>query len=133
METESVREETKTQIDREPFLFKFYSAPYLRLTYNYHEGQFALLSPFFPTHTDINGLFPLSYQLDDPNLSSIRDRYVEYILDHQNISADGAGWLGPIVSCGWCVKLCTSCNKQPVWRKKGRGDTHAGCIQCCEC
>ena len=41
-----------------------------------------------------NGLFPLSYQVDDANLRAIRDRYVGYILRHQNVT-DSAGWLGP--------------------------------------
>jgi hypothetical protein len=41
---------------------------------------------------------PLSYQLDDPNLVAIRDRYINYVLSHQNISVDGAGWLGPPIT-----------------------------------
>lgn len=45
----------------------------------------------------INGMFPLSYQVDDPNLSAIRDRYVEYILSHQIVTntSEPRGWLGP--------------------------------------
>eukprot|EP00947_MAST-08B_sp_MAST-8B-sp1_P005884 g5884.t1 len=49
----------------------------------------------------LNGLVPLSYQLpDDRNLATIRDRYVGYILAHQQLSG-GSGnesaWLGPDV------------------------------------
>ena len=50
----------------------------------------------------LNGLIPLSYQLEDQpaavsaKLASIRDRYVAYILAHQQTSA-GMGWLGPSI------------------------------------
>eukprot|EP00729_Bicosta_minor_P018613 gene18613-20628_t len=43
----------------------------------------------------VNGLFPLSFMVDDANLIGLRDRYVAGILGRQNVSADGAGWLGP--------------------------------------
>jgi hypothetical protein len=46
----------------------------------------------------LNGLIPLSYQVHDDNLVALRDRYVEFILGHQNITSgpDGPyGWLGP--------------------------------------
>jgi hypothetical protein len=49
----------------------------------------------------INGLFPLSFQIDDPNLSALRDRYVEYILGHQNVTGppgNESGWLGPPIT-----------------------------------
>ena len=39
-------------------------------------------------------MIPLSFQIDDPNLTQLRERYVAYILQHQ----DNSGWLGPPVS-----------------------------------
>lgn len=47
----------------------------------------------------LNGLVPLSYQVEDDNLNAIRDRYLSYILNQQNIS-EGCGWLGPDVTLG---------------------------------
>ena len=44
----------------------------------------------------LQGMIPLSYQLEDSNLIQIRERYVLYILDHQHSS----GWLGPPVLPG---------------------------------
>jgi hypothetical protein len=41
---------------------------------------------------------PLSYQVNDSNLVAIRDRYINYVLSYQNVSADGAGWLGPPIT-----------------------------------
>jgi hypothetical protein len=41
----------------------------------------------------LNGLVPLSYQLDDPHLTALRTSYIEYILSHQHPS----GWLGHAV------------------------------------
>ena len=43
----------------------------------------------------IRGLMPLSFMVEDENLVSLRKHYTDYILDHQNMTADGAGWLGP--------------------------------------
>jgi hypothetical protein len=34
-------------------------------------------------------------QVDDANLVELRSRYVDWIIDHQEIGSDGAGWLGP--------------------------------------
>jgi len=42
----------------------------------------------------LNGLVPLSYQLDDTNLVRIRERHVTHILDAQ--AQDGT-WLGPSI------------------------------------
>ena len=73
----------------------------------------------------IRGLMPLSFMVDDANLVSLRDKYTGYILDHQNISKEGAGWLGPpvprdenvnqhappaqgVVSKYWAVQACGS-------------------------
>lgn len=43
----------------------------------------------------LQGAVPLSYQIDDPNLTALRKKFLGYILGHQNISSDGAGWIGP--------------------------------------
>lgn len=43
----------------------------------------------------IRGLMPLSFQVEDDNLVALRERYTSFILGHQNISSEGAGWLGP--------------------------------------
>jgi hypothetical protein len=40
----------------------------------------------------LNGLIPLSHQVDDAQLNALRERYVGYILDHQDAKT---GWLGP--------------------------------------
>ena len=41
----------------------------------------------------LNGLVPLSYQVDDSNLAALRERYLGFILEaHRNSST---GWLGP--------------------------------------
>ena len=45
----------------------------------------------------INGLVPLSYQVDDANIRAVRDRYLEHILaaaEKKNVTADGGRWLG---------------------------------------
>eukprot|EP00911_Craspedida_sp_UC1_P002505 UC1_evm2s1861 len=42
----------------------------------------------------LNGLFLLSYQVQDTNLIALRERYVSHILSQQHIGPDGAGWLG---------------------------------------
>ena len=39
----------------------------------------------------LNGIVPLAYQLDDPTLKTMVDKYVLYILSHQS----NDGWLGP--------------------------------------
>ena len=39
----------------------------------------------------LNGIVPLAYQLDDPTLKSMVEKYTSYILSHQSQS----GWLGP--------------------------------------
>ncbi len=41
----------------------------------------------------LNGLVPLSFQLDDPHLTALRTSYIDYILAHQHPS----GWLGHAV------------------------------------
>ena len=53
----------------------------------------------------LNGLVPLSYQVDEPdaNLAGIRDRYVQFILaaaEAKPLSADGGRWLGDDVARG---------------------------------
>ena len=37
-------------------------------------------------------MIPLSFQVEDTNLDAIRERYVSYILAHQD---PHSGWLGP--------------------------------------
>jgi hypothetical protein len=47
----------------------------------------------------LNGLLPLSYQVDDDNLAALREKYMGYILGAQNASGSPAqGWLGPALS-----------------------------------
>ena len=53
----------------------------------------------------LQGMIPLSYQLDDDaNLAALRDNYVEYILSHQHGGGGSGGngtaaaWLGPEVT-----------------------------------
>ena len=43
----------------------------------------------------LQGMIPLSYQLDDANLVRLREQYIAYILNNQSSRADG--WLGPPV------------------------------------
>ena len=43
----------------------------------------------------LNGLVPLSYQVEDENLVALRTRYLTYILEQQNTTGSPpAGWLG---------------------------------------
>jgi hypothetical protein len=61
-------------------------------------GQPHQFIPYF-----INGLFPLSYQVENANIIAWRKRYVDFIISHQNITdtPDGAcGWLGPPIARG---------------------------------
>ena len=39
----------------------------------------------------LNGIVPLAYQLDDPQLKAMVEKYISYIMDHQSDD----GWLGP--------------------------------------
>eukprot|EP00935_MAST-01C_sp_MAST-1C-sp1_P001190 g1190.t1 len=43
----------------------------------------------------LNGLVPLSYQVEDENIASIRKHHVDYILQHQD---NATGWLGKPVA-----------------------------------
>ena len=43
----------------------------------------------------LQGMIPLSYQLEDANLVQLREQYIAYILANQSSRADG--WLGPPV------------------------------------
>jgi len=46
----------------------------------------------------LNGLVPLSYQVNDANLAELRDKYMASILGGQNATGSPpAGWLGPEV------------------------------------
>jgi hypothetical protein len=45
----------------------------------------------------INGLFPLSYQVEDENIAAWRKRYVDFIISHQNTTNE-CGWLGPPIA-----------------------------------
>ena len=40
----------------------------------------------------MDGIVPLAYLLDDPKLKAKAQKYIDYILDHQQVD----GWLGPI-------------------------------------
>jgi hypothetical protein len=43
----------------------------------------------------LNGLVPLSYQVDDDNLKALRERFLPHIIAEQNTTGDPpAGWLG---------------------------------------
>ena len=44
----------------------------------------------------LQGMVPLSYQIDDTNLRELREQYIAFILANQSSRADG--WLGPSVS-----------------------------------
>eukprot|EP01050_Picozoa_sp_SAG11_P003016 SAG11_NODE_162_length_13962_cov_19.035562_5_plen_210_part_00 len=44
----------------------------------------------------LQGMIPLSYQVEDDNLNQLREQYVAFILANQTGRADG--WLGPVVT-----------------------------------
>ena len=50
----------------------------------------------------LNGLVPLSYQINDTNIAAIRDRYLQYILNEHEAKPlqNGGRWLGPDVPRG---------------------------------
>ncbi len=69
----------------------------------------------------LDGLIPLAYTLDDPALKAKAQRYVGYILDHQ----DEDGWLGPGVPAGYDLWAVLLIGKVLVQYHQAAGDERA--------